>query len=230
MQEQLADLVYPVLMRGLELKERLEAGESASFEAEQGLLKGLLLTEAEARHLPDFGGDGDTFERRNGGVSEGTSVPPADRFLGIRYVLACWLDELFILDSPWEAQWNEQKLEVALYGTNDRAWKFWEQARLAEKRSGNDALEAFFLCVMLGFRGGLAAEPARLQSWVAAAASIVGREHGRQWAAPPELEPATRVPPLRARQRLQRALLAGGVLLLLLVPAVAAFLVQQLGQ
>src|SRR5262249_58951814 len=104
------------------------------------------------------------------------------------------------------------------------------QAQLAEKRPSNDALEVAFLCVMLGFRGELSAEPARLQSWVAAASSLVGRDYGRQWAAPPALEPVTRVPPLRAQRRLQTVLLVGGVLLLLLVPAVAAFLVQQLGQ
>ena len=42
-----------------------------------------------------------------------------------------WLDELFILYSSWESAWNERKLEGSLYGSNDRAWRFWEQARIA---------------------------------------------------------------------------------------------------
>ena len=66
--------------------------------------------------------------------------------------MVCWLDELFLVDSAWDARWNESKLELALYGTNDRAWHFWEQARLADTRPGTEALSAFFLCVMLGFR------------------------------------------------------------------------------
>ena len=47
--------------------------------------------------------------------------------LDIRYAMVCWIDELFILNSVWGTQWNEQKLEVDLFGTNDRAWKFWEK-------------------------------------------------------------------------------------------------------
>jgi type VI secretion system protein ImpK len=228
MREELANLVYPVIMRGLEVKERLEAGEALTFEVEQGALKGLLLTDTEARRWPDFGGDAEAFAGHNGGGSEAPAHP--ERFLGVRYALACWLDEIFVLNSSWDALWNEQKLEVALYGSNDRAWKFWHQARLAEKRPGHDALEVFFLAVMLGFRGELRAEPARLQAWVAAASSHIARGQGSQWIAPPELEPVTRVPPLRGRDRLRRAVLAGGVLLLLLVPVLAVFLVQQLAQ
>jgi type VI secretion system protein ImpK len=216
MREEIANLVYPALTRGLAVKERLERGEGLSLEVEQSALKTLLLSDSEAHHWPDFGGDV-------------TAAAPAERFLGIRYVLACWLDEIFVLDSPWAAPWNEQKLEAALYGTNDRAWKFWQQARLAEKRLLGDALEVFFLCVMLGFRGDLATDPARLQTWVNATRSHVGRGLGQPWPYPAEFEPVTNVPPLRGRQRLRRTLLAGGVLLLALVPLVIAFLVQQLG-
>jgi type VI secretion system protein ImpK len=228
MREELAKLVYPVILRGLQVKERLDAGEPLTFEVEQGALKGLLLTDTEARRWPDFGGDAEGAVSRNGGGSEAPALP--ERFLGVRYALACWLDEIFVLNSPWETQWNEQKLEAALYGTNDRAWKFWQQARLAEKRPGHDALEVYYLCVMLGFRGELRTEPDRLQAWVAAASSHIARGQGQPWVAPPELEPATRVPPLRGRDRLRRAVLVGGVLLLLLVPVLATFLVQQLGQ
>src|SRR4051812_28490812 len=128
MHQALADLVHPVLYNGLALKERLERGEEADFATERGYLKGLLLTEVEAQRVPDFGGDleqhgldGDRGQRGRG-------------FLGIRYALACWLDEIFVLDSPWGQQWNEQKLEAELYGSNDRAWKFWDQAHRAEQR------------------------------------------------------------------------------------------------
>jgi type VI secretion system protein ImpK len=42
---------------------------------------------------------------------------------------------------------------------------FWEQARLAEGRPHIDALEAYYLCVMLGFRGQYLGKPQDLQQW-----------------------------------------------------------------
>jgi type VI secretion system protein ImpK len=212
MQEAIAQLVHPVFGYGLRLKDRLDRGEVPTLEIEQSALKGLLLSDIEARRWPDFGGDSDTAgELRGGG---------AQRFLGIRYALVCWLDELFIVGTRWSARWNERKLEVALYGTNDRAWRFWEQARLAEGRAGRDAMEVYFLCVMLGFRGELVEEPERLRAWAAAARAQISRGKGQDWAPPPELVPPSQVPPLEGRKRFLRMLVAGGLLLLALVPLV----------
>src|SRR6266446_4029510 len=111
MREEIANLVHPVLTYGLRLKDRLERGEALDFDAEQAALKGLLLGELEAKRVPEFGGqsaDSASMAR----MSMGGRRNP-DHFLGIRYALACWLDELFILDSPWERAWNERKLEEA---------------------------------------------------------------------------------------------------------------------
>lgn len=114
---EIPDLFHPVFAYGLQLKARLESGERPVFDAEQGVLKGLLLSETEARRWSGYGGDTGPAGLE-GGARRGA------QFLGVRYALVCWLDELFTLDSPWQGQWNEHKLEVALYGTNDRAWKF----------------------------------------------------------------------------------------------------------
>jgi type VI secretion system protein ImpK len=214
MQESIAQLVHPVFAYGLRLKESLARGEEPAFEIEQAALKGLLLSEIEARRWADFGGDGDGSGRGRG----------EQAFLGIRYALVCWLDEIFIADSPWSTRWNERKLEVALYGTNDRAWKFWEQAKLSEARAGRDAIEVFFLCVMLGFRGELADQPERLSGWVAAARTQLGRAKGHDWVAPPELEPPSNVPPLTGRARLSRMAVSGAVLLMVLVPLMTVLL------
>ena len=222
MQEEIAKLVYPVLLRGLRLKERLGSGEVLDFDAEQAALRSLLLTDLEARRWTEYGGEGESIQARD---SESAIEP----FKGIRYALTCWLDEIFILDSSWESRWNEYKLEVGLYASNDRAWRFWQQANLAEKRPGGDALETFFLCVVLGFHGERVQEPAKLVAWTSAARAQITRGQGQPWAAPPELEPSTNVAPLRGRQKLQRALLIGGALLLVLLPLVALFVVQQLG-
>jgi type VI secretion system protein ImpK len=207
MQEELTDLVHSVLHHGIQLKKRLMRGETLILENEQAILKRMLLTETDAQRWPDYGGD------------------PTTRFLGIRYVLACWLDELFLVDSPWDSRWNEVKLELALYGTNDRAWRFWEQARLAETRQGTDAISAFFLCVMLGFRGEMGEHPDQLQAWVEGCRKKLTRGDGAQWVRPPEITPITNVPPLRGRDSLRRMVLSGGVLLLILVPLLAFFFV-----
>ncbi len=215
MRDETTSLVHAVLERGLGLKERLARGERLSLEEEQAEFKRLLLDDVEALRLADFGGDRQPSESG-----------PRRGFLGARYALACWLDEIFVLDSPWGQAWNEFKLEVALYGSNDRAWRFWEQAALAEGRPNAALTEVFFLCVMLGFRGELREEPARLRAWVAAARARMGRDGEPAGPAPPRLDPPTAVPPMRGRDRLRRMVVSAGVVLLVLLP-ILAFLVAR---
>lgn len=226
MREEIASLVYPVIGHGLAVKERLARGETLSLDSEQSALAGLLLTDMEARRWTDYGGERLASDSHKPPVPG--DVPEADEFLGVRYALVCWLDEIFVLDSPWELQWNEQKLEAALYGTNDRAWKFWDQARRAESRPGTDALEVFFLCVMLGFRGAYREEPARLREWLEATRARV--ERGRQvtWTPPPELDPPANAPPLRGQESMQSMLLFCGVTILLLIPVITFLVVVRL--
>jgi type VI secretion system protein ImpK len=226
MQERLANLVHPVFNYGLGLKERLDRGEAPDFDTEHARLKGLLLTEVEARRNTDYGGAPARDE-----AAFGEEAPEAaDRFLGVRYALVCWLDEFFILNTPWEKKWNERKLEVELYGTNDRAWKFWRQADLALALPNDDAVEAFFLCVLLGFRGQYRDEGDQLQSWVATTKTRVAKIRAQDWPYPLEYEPPTYVPPHFGREQLRNMILTGCIVLLLLVPVVAFFLVKRLGQ
>jgi type VI secretion system protein ImpK len=226
MRDEIANLVFPVFAHGMDLLARLEAGSRPDLELEQMELKRLLGTEVEARRLSDYGGDS-MMGHSVGAPKAASPARPTDPFLGIRYALVCWLDELFILESPWSTDWNERKLEAALYGTNDRAWKFWDQAKRAETQPGSDSLEVFFLCVMLGFRGDLREEPTRLQAWVAGTQIRVAKSQAQEWAVPPELQPPTNVPPLRGRERLQRMVLVAGMILLILIPVTTVLLVIQ---
>lgn len=225
MHEAIAALVHPVLARGLELKERLDRGESPAFATEQAILEGLLTAGlAEATGAAASDGPPRAIPL------DGAMRRSTERLMTVRYALACWLDELFILESPWETRWNERKLEVSLNGTNDRAWRFWELARRPETRLDRDLLETFFLCVMLGFRGDLRDRPTELQDWVdRSRAQLTGLE-GLEWTPPPELTPPTRVPPLGGGERLRRMVVAGGLVVLLLTPVVAFFLIHQLGR
>ncbi len=231
MQEDIADLVHPVLAHGMRLQERLDRGESPEIRVEQAIFKDLLLTESEASRWTDFGGE---VRRASSGFGQpGTANGGrgfSDQFLGIRYALVCWLDEMFTCDSPWGTLWNERKLEVELYGTNDRAWKFWEQAQRAQAQPGSNALEAFFLCVMLGFRGNLREDADQLQTWIANAKHRLGSVRQIDWPYGSELEAPTRVPPLRGQEKLRRMVTTGWITLLLLVPIAAFLIVQKIGQ
>jgi type VI secretion system protein ImpK len=228
MQEELANLVHPVFCYGLDLQDRLERGESPRIDVEQAALRALLLTELEATRWADFGGD--EAPRRGAGAAAAETAASTPVFLGARYALACWLDDLFILYTRWSEPWTESKLEAALYGGNDRAWRFWEQASLAERRQSTDALEVYFLCVMLGFRGELLEAPEKLRAWVSANQARLSRQGAEDWPHPAELEVVTNVPPLHAREKLQRAVTWCGIAFLVLIPVVAFFVVQQLGR
>src|SRR5437870_4846987 len=113
MREEIAKLVFPVLEYGIRLKEQIAGDDPPDFHEAQKTLLALLHTPTTNR---DFTGDGPITSGDHGGRS--------NYFMGIRYALACWLDEIFI-DSPWKDLWDNNKLETAIYSTNDRAWKFW---------------------------------------------------------------------------------------------------------
>jgi len=230
MHDAIAALVHPILAQGLQLKGRLDRGESPVLATEQSLLEGLLTAGiAEETRWPTASEEpGPDAQRpvRLAGAFRRTN----ERMLTARYAMACWLDELFILHSSWASRWNERKMEVALNGTNDRAWRFWELARQPETRLDRDLLETFFLCVMLGFRGDLRDRPAELQDWVESTRAQLTRLDGMEWTPPPELTPSTRVPPLGGSEQLRKMVVAGGLVFLVLTPVVAFFLFYQLGR
>ncbi len=231
MNYEVTTLVHRVLRHGIQLKDRLRKGETFDLRNEQAVLKRLLLTEEQARQLPDYSSDAPTFTHQEPVYGSSMTAPTRpDAFLGVRYALVCWLDEIFLIDSPWDTQWNETKLEQSLYGSNDRAWKFWEQAKLADKRPDRTALRAFFLCTMLGFRGDFREDPAFLSAWVDATRRRLAEDDPADWPKPPDREIKTSVPPLHGREALRRMVVSCGTLLLILIPIVAYFFIKYLDQ
>jgi type VI secretion system protein ImpK len=208
MRDELADVVYPTVSYALQVRAGLERGDDLNMAAVQSELRTLLKTANEAQRWPEYGGDG-------------------DRYLGIRYALACWIDEMYILDSPWGPQWNERKLEESLYGSNERAWKFWFQAKLAQARPGTDALEAFYLCVMLGFRGEGPEKPDTVATWRDAVENQLARVHNQPWPGPQELQPELNAMPRRAKERLRQLLIGVIGMVALLIPAATFYLVYK---
>jgi type VI secretion system protein ImpK len=234
MRDRIAQLVHPVLAHGLSLRARLERGERPDLEQEQAILKDLLLSDFESLRWAEFGGDA-ANRNLNEARAQGQTQSPderqhgADHFLGIRYLLACWLDELFSNESPWGTRWNERKLEKELYGTNDRAWRFWDQAATARSRPGTDALEVAYLCVALGFRGKYRGDQQRLRTWIDSAKRRLGQVDDATWKAAVDYRPPAAVPPLAGRRKLHRMALTAWVALLVLIPILSTWLVHKLG-
>jgi type VI secretion system protein ImpK len=134
MRAEIARLVFPVFTTGIQRKRDLLTGP-LDFDVVQRELVGLLQASTQAAAWVHPG----RFE---------------ESFLGVPYPLTCWLDEVFTADdSPWRERWANQSLEWELFNSQNRAFQFWEQSAIARKLAEPDALEVFYLCVVLGFRG-----------------------------------------------------------------------------
>ena len=92
-------------------------------------------------------------------------IDSADRRLGTqrrwllaRYAIVVWIDEL-LLSMPWDgaAWWRDSILEMHYYQSRLCSLRFFELADEASGLSDRDALEVFYNCVLLGFRGMYAA-------------------------------------------------------------------------
>jgi type VI secretion system protein ImpK len=151
--------------------------------------------------------------------------------------LIYWADEVLIAAS-WEGciWWNEHKLETEYFGTNDRAWLFYRNAEAAASAEvkRRDALEVYYIAVVLGFRGIYAdGDPLRLEKLV--------RQHGfrhvtlEEWLRDtakritlggdrPPLDPTPSTPGLDAAPREGESLLISWALLGLVLAAATAAL------
>lgn len=149
-----------------------------------------------------------------------------------RYALYAWIDSELAKVRPWEGRewWHAHSLELDYWGQGLANVVFFERAREAAKLPSKDALEVFYVCVVLGFRGfyedlpeedkqriiqslGL---PPDLRGWVQQYAHAVrlGREL-------PAITDARR-PGDVAPPRYGKQLLLGTSLLLAIVAAIAA--------
>jgi type VI secretion system protein ImpK len=204
MQDEVARLAHPVIGYALRIKDRLDRGEDVSLDRTHAELERLLTPTAGGRS---------TFAKED----------------DVRYALTCWVDEVFILHSPWRQRWNESKLEFRLFRSNERATRFWEKANRALAAGDVALVEVFLLCLALGFRGELADDQAKLVAWTESARRLIEVELGRVWINPPSREPRIQVHPLSARERFTRAAARVGVLALVVIPIVVLFLMMRLG-
>jgi type VI protein secretion system component VasF len=200
-------IVYKIFGQCLDIKDRLDRGESPDLETVRQQLIALIRSEADGRRFPDYGGDG--------------------TFLGARYALACWVDELFIIhcQPPWADDWKERTIEYEIFGTNVAATKFWDQADILLRRPGAartptqpgpDAVETFFLCTILGFRGTHFDSTAKVREYVEEMRPVVTRS--APWQSPRDLGVKTNVAPLTGRETLRRVVaIYGGLTLVVII-------------
>ncbi len=71
-----------------------------------------------------------------------------------KYALVSWIDEMLV-ETPWTGRdwWSNNVLEMEMFNTRLCSEKFYEKARQASALTNRDALEVFYVCVVLGFRG-----------------------------------------------------------------------------
>jgi type VI protein secretion system component VasF len=84
----------------------------------------------------------------------------------------------------------------------------------------DDALEVFYLCVRLGFRGTLGEDPTRFGEWQAAARDRLARLPALQTPYDLEPDPTPDVPPRHGERRFERMLRTAGAVLLVVIPVV----------
>lgn len=71
-----------------------------------------------------------------------------------RYALVSWIDEMLV-EASWSHRewWSNNVLERELFNTRECAERFFVNAKEASGMSQRDALEVYYVCVILGFRG-----------------------------------------------------------------------------
>ncbi|PHR86058.1 MAG: type IV secretion protein DotU [Blastopirellula sp.] len=143
-----------------------------------------------------------------------------------KYAISGWIDQLLIT-APWSGGnwWKNNNLEFGYFRSGTAYTNFYTQAKQAQALSGKDALEVYYLCVVMGFRGlygdvnslqyaqqlGL---PADLETWAKQTAASLQLGQGRS----PILErpkPGDGAPPLNGHNKLVNMSLFAVVMLAL---------------
>ena len=182
----LARAVDPIFIHVLDLLEKIKTDERPSPEEERLRIRALL----------------DQAEAIIGGGAEWELS---------KYAITSWIDEMLV-DTPWSGQewWANNVLEVELFNTRLCSEQFFLKSQEAAQLSNRDALEVFYICVVLGFRGlyhdptiaemlarphGL---PSDIETWAKQTSMSIRLGQGRPALPQPAGEVAG-APPLKAR-------------------------------
>jgi type VI secretion system protein ImpK len=160
-----------------------------------------------------------------------------------KYALASWIDEMLIVETPWRGSewWKNNSLEWEYFNSQDCSEQFYLKAKVASTLRRKDALEVFYVCVVMGFRG-MYRDPQRaaamsesyqlppnLDTWARQTSMAIQLRQGR----PPIGEVTATVegaPPLDGPFSLIWATLAGVVFTMLTALVAILFLLPALSQ
>ncbi len=217
MQADVVSAVFPVFGYALRVRDQVNSGLAPDLITVQKELLGLLQEVTKASRLVD----GSVNFRPGDSVS--VLQKGSETYLGISYAMVCWIDEIFTI-SAWRSEWPDKIIEHKLFGTRDRAWKFWEQAKKAEALGTSDALEVYYLCVILGFRGDYFGVIPRINEFLANARTLMEKTEDTDPRLPVDGKPITFVPPLRGAGKLKQMFMVASIALLVIIPLAAYFL------
>jgi type VI secretion system protein ImpK len=129
MTPKLARAVDPIFLYTLELLDRIARHQPVSPQEEQLRLRALI----------------DQADALLGAEPEWDAA---------KYALVSWVDEVLV-DTPWDGQdwWSNNVLEVALFNSRLCNERFYLRAVESTALSRRDALEVYYVCAVLGFRG-----------------------------------------------------------------------------
>ena len=129
MTPQFAQAVDPIFLTMLDLLERIGQNQSLSPQNERYRLSAAI----------------DRAEAVLGGGLEWELA---------KYALVSWIDEMLV-ETPWTGRnwWSNNVLEVAYFNTRLCNERFYTKSQEAQGQPRRDALEVFYNCVILGFRG-----------------------------------------------------------------------------
>lgn len=139
MTPEFANAADPVFEFVLDLLDRVEQGSEVDVEQEQQRVV-QALTQAANRLAQDAGRK--TLEEWEFG----------------KFALVCWVDEM-ITGMSWALKdeqrnlWIANPLQLQILNTTEGGVQFYLQSKEAYANNAVDALEVFYLCVILGFRG-----------------------------------------------------------------------------
>jgi type VI secretion system protein ImpK len=202
MTPEFSEAVDPIFVHVLGLLDRISRDEGPSAEDERERIKGWI----------------DQAENKLGKAKEWQLA---------KYAVVAWIDEVLI-DAPWEHQewWTNNVLERQYFGQRTAFHQFYTKAAEASSLPNKDALEVFYVCVVLGFRGmyrdpGTALQyaqqmglPADLETW--ANRTGTGIQLGQHLPRLDPLEqPGKGAPPLDGPFLLMGSVMVAGVLVAL---------------
>ncbi len=129
MTPQFSEAVDPIFLHVLRLVEAIDRGEHPSAKDERLRIRGWI-------------------DQAEGMLGQGQEWQLA------KYAIVAWIDDLLI-EKDWEGRewWNENALEQELFGYRLAFTQFYLKAKEASTLPRRDALEVFYVCVVLGFRG-----------------------------------------------------------------------------